>query len=91
MNDLISPVQSQIVNEGTRTSRGVGASAAAHGPSFDQVLNDAANFQGNPEDLDKLFQMQLAIQRETLLYTSISNIAKARHEAAMNSVRNVKS
>jgi len=37
-----------------------------------------------------MLNLQLAVQRETLQYQALSNVAKARHDAAMNSVRNIK-
>jgi hypothetical protein len=37
-----------------------------------------------------MLNLQLAVQREVLAYQSLSNVAKARHDAAMNSVRNIK-
>ena len=40
--------------------------------------------------LTEALQLQYAIQREVLLFNTLSNVAKARHDAAMNSVRNIK-
>lgn len=40
---------------------------------------------------DNLIAMQIQMQRETLQFTSLTNILKSRHEAEMSAVRNIRS
>ncbi|HRC85492.1 MAG TPA: hypothetical protein PK413_07785 [Thermoanaerobaculia bacterium] len=56
---------------------------------FDHVLGDVP-FNGGPTDLAFYFQLQVKIAQETLFFNTISNIVKARQDASMNSVRNMK-
>lgn len=47
-------------------------------------------FTGGPEDLLYYFRLQVQVARETLFFQTISNVVKARQDAALNSVRNVR-
>lgn len=38
----------------------------------------------------QMMQVQMAMQRENVLFTSISNVLKTRHETAKNSIGNVR-
>jgi hypothetical protein len=65
---------------GIATATGAGAAGVADGGlggMSDMSMSD-------------MLAMQLAVQHETLTYQAFSNVAKARHDAAMNSVRNFK-
>jgi hypothetical protein len=50
----------------------------------------AAGVAGTSETLQYL-ELQRAIERESRLYETVSNVMKARHDAAMNSIRNLRS
>ncbi|MEM9552952.1 MAG: hypothetical protein AAGC60_01735 [Acidobacteriota bacterium] len=80
---------------GTSSSSGARRAGSGSAPGlgevpFDDILSDL-DFQNNEGDLTRLFDLQIKMNRETLFYTGMSNIAKARHETAMNAVRNVRS
>lgn len=82
--------------------RSAGAIAAATipgaGPVIGAVLGSAGRrnapvlggFGGLSETLAYL-ELQREIERETRIYETASNILKARHEATMSSIRNIKS
>lgn len=38
----------------------------------------------------KYLQLQMAMQRENLVFTSVSNVLKTRHDTAKNSISNVR-
>ena len=39
---------------------------------------------------EKLLQLQMAMQRENQVFTSVSNVLKTKHDTAKNSVGNIK-
>ena len=65
----------------------IGAVASARGPR-DVRLGGALG--GESETLQYL-ELQRAVERETRMYEAASNVMKARHDATMSSIRNIKS
>ena len=61
-----------------------------NGENFTDLSSGIPEFTGSPQDMLYYFQLQMQVARETLFFNSISNITKARQDAAMNAVRNVK-
>ena len=96
-NSILSAVDSisgPSLAAGTRRSSpgksGAGLGSALGEVGFDEVLS-GLDFQNAEGDLSGLFELQLKMNRETIFFTGMSNIAKSRHEAGMNAVRNVRS
>ena len=50
----------------------------------------AARFDGTSDTL-RYLELQRAIERETRAFETASNVMKAQHDAAMSSIRNLKS
>ena len=65
----------------------IGAIAASR-TSRDAALRGALG--GESETLQFL-ELQRAIEQETRMYEAASNVLKARHDATMSSIRNIKS
>jgi hypothetical protein len=65
----------------------IDAVAAVRGPRDARL---GAALGGESETLQYL-ELQRAIERETRLYEAASNVMKARHDATMSSIRNIKS
>ena len=59
--------------------------------AFDNVINTTIPFNGTTNDMAYYFELQVQIARETLFFQTISNILKARQDASLNSVRNMRS
>ena len=61
------------------------------GNGFDGLLDRGpGDFNGTSEDLAYYFQLQAEIARETLMFQTLSNMLKARQDASLNSVRNMR-
>ncbi|MEM7049987.1 MAG: hypothetical protein AAF604_10015 [Acidobacteriota bacterium] len=59
------------------------------GEDFSQHMTDPST--GGVEDMVFYLQLQMRIMAEQRFFTTFSNIIKARHETAQNSVRNMRS
>jgi predicted ribosomally synthesized peptide with nif11-like leader len=57
-----------------------------------QELNDAdlESMSGGQYDAHASLSVQIAMQRENVVFTSISNVLKTRHDTAKNSISNVR-
>lgn len=61
------------------------------GASMTGAIEGAVGGGSFPEmGMMDMLNLQMAVQKETMTYQAFSNVAKARHDAAMNSVRNIK-
>ena len=68
------------------------------GPAIDAIsgavnrsrIEAITGFGGTSETL-KYLELQRAIEQETRAFETASNVMKARHDATMNSIRNLKS
>lgn len=46
--------------------------------------------QGSRGTASRLLQVQMAMQRENQVFTSVSNVLKTRHDTAKNAIGNIK-
>src|SRR5262245_10212480 len=60
----------------------IGATGRRRAPLLDAVGGESETLQ--------YLELQREIERETRLYESVSNVMKARHDATMSSIRNIK-
>ena len=65
------------------------------GPVVDAIAsavdrNAIARLGGSSETI-RYLELQRAIEEETRMFETVSNVMKARHDAAMSSIRNLKS
>jgi hypothetical protein len=68
---------------------GLGGGGGAGIGGFGDIAGDLT---GDPaQDLQKLLQVQIEVQQQTLAFTTQTNILKAQHDANMSAARNVKS
>jgi hypothetical protein len=58
---------------------------------FSDQINSTIPFNGTTQDMAYYFELQVQVARETLFFQTISNIIKARQDASLNSVRNMRS
>ena len=99
-----SPPPAQPVRRPSRFGevlRTVASAAASAVPVIGPILGAAVSaVMGRQGPLDigegrsealQLIELQRAISRETQTYEAVSNVMKARHDAAMNSIRNFRS
>lgn len=73
------------------TLPGVGPAIGAVADAIDRSRRGAlAGFDGTSDAL-RYLELQRAIQEETRTFETLSNVMKARHDATMNSIRNMRS
>lgn len=69
---------------------GVGPAIGAITSAMNRNSSQAMAFDGESDAL-KYIELQRAISQETRVFETTSNVMKARHDAMMNSIRNMKS
>lgn len=82
---------------GTVPGGGMGSTVGGGGPSslgstgtngtLGQMNSDLVQAQ---QDNAKLMQVQIAMQRENQVFTSVSNVLKTRHDTVKNSIGNIR-
>ncbi|MBX7101291.1 MAG: hypothetical protein K1X89_26475 [Myxococcaceae bacterium] len=95
----LSPVNNPVINTtvptgGTAPNLGgsVGSApnalgTAGSGNTLGQMNSDLVQAQA---DNAKLMQVQIAMQRENQVFTSVSNVLKTRHDTVKNSISNIR-
>ena len=75
---------------------GVGTTVGGSGPNYIPTQGGGTVGQMNAELISaqaenaKLLQVQIAMQRENQVFTTVSNVLKTRHDTAKNSIQNVR-
>ena len=65
----------------------LGSTGGASGGAVGQMNADLINAQA---DNAKLLQVQMSLQRENQVFTSVSNVLKTRHDTVKNSIGNIR-
>ena len=90
MNQVAQKMSATPIVDGLPSIPGNGGNGATGTTGFDGILNNTQGFNGTSEDLAYYFQLQAEVARETLMWQTLSNMLKARQDASLNSVRNMR-
>ncbi|HEY0882862.1 MAG TPA: hypothetical protein VGD87_15080, partial [Archangium sp.] len=72
---------------GAGSAAGPNLTAGAGSNGMGQYNNDIASMSAQNS---QMLQVQMAMQRENTMFSSISNVLKTKHDTAKNSVSNIR-
>lgn len=95
MGSGATPMSTTLNSGGGITSLGgAGGTTTTNGVSTGGGSNVAGEFNGEMQNMfteqKKLLGMQVAMQKENQVFTTISNVLKTRHDSAKNSIGNIR-
>lgn len=82
-----NPVVSGVGTTVGGAPNALGSTGGASGGAVGQMNADLINAQA---DNAKLLQVQMSLQRENQVFTSVSNVLKTRHDTVKNSIGNIR-